>query len=164
MWSRFQTGSKSPFAKRIARMLSTDSLPRKWSIRKTCDSSKTRWIVSLSTRADLRSVPKGFSTTTLALLERPVAPSMPTTEAKAPGGTARWKRRLGREESSFSAAATASSSGAWTIGVCRAEGQVRFETFPVLTCRLGGSELSHGASRVRPELLGGQALTVGPIR
>src|SRR6185437_8892379 len=54
---RFQIGSYRPFAKRNARMLSTDSLPRKWSMRNTCDSSKTSWTASFSARAEARSVP-----------------------------------------------------------------------------------------------------------
>ena len=58
---RFQTGSNSPLANRKARMLSTDSLPRKWSIRKICDSSKTWCTAWLSSRAEARSVPNGFS-------------------------------------------------------------------------------------------------------
>ena len=44
MWSmklRFQIGSNRPLAKRNARMFCAASLPRKWSMRKTCDSSKT---------------------------------------------------------------------------------------------------------------------------
>ena len=39
-------GSKSPLANRNARMLSAASFPRKWSIRKICDSSNSscsRW-------------------------------------------------------------------------------------------------------------------------
>ena len=41
MCSRFQIGSNSPLANRKARMFWAASLPRKWSIRKTCSSSKT---------------------------------------------------------------------------------------------------------------------------
>ena len=51
MWSmklRFQIGSNRPLAKRNARMFCAASLPRKWSMRKTCDSSKTWWTKSLS--------------------------------------------------------------------------------------------------------------------
>jgi hypothetical protein len=48
MWERFQIGSKRPLAKRSARMFWAASLPRKWSIRKTCCSVKTLWISSLS--------------------------------------------------------------------------------------------------------------------
>ena len=38
---RFQIGSNNPLAKRKARMFWAASLPRKWSMRKICDSSKT---------------------------------------------------------------------------------------------------------------------------
>ena len=55
MWSRFQIGSNRPLANRNARMLSTDSLPRKWSIRKMFSSAKTLWTVSVSLRQDSRS-------------------------------------------------------------------------------------------------------------
>ena len=41
MWLRCQIGSKSPLANRKARMFCAASLPRKWSIRKICSSSKT---------------------------------------------------------------------------------------------------------------------------
>ena len=50
-WSmklRCQIGSNSPLAKRNARMLSAASLPRKWSMRKICDSSKTSWRLAFS--------------------------------------------------------------------------------------------------------------------
>ena len=61
MWSRFQIGSKSPLAKRKARMFCAASLPRKWSMRKTCSSSKIWCSMSLRATALARSVPKGFS-------------------------------------------------------------------------------------------------------
>ena len=89
MYWRFQTGSNSPLANRKARMLSTDSLPRKWSIRKICDSSKTAWAARFSARAESRSVPNGFSMITRASRARPVAPRRPMTEVNAAGGTAR---------------------------------------------------------------------------
>ena len=47
MWSRFQIGSKSPLAKRKARMFWAASLPKKWSMRKTCSSSKILYQPSL---------------------------------------------------------------------------------------------------------------------
>ncbi len=64
MWSRFQIGSKRPLAKRKARMFWTASLPRKWSMRKICSSSKYWCSMSLSATAEARSVPNGFSMTT----------------------------------------------------------------------------------------------------
>ncbi len=64
MWSRFQIGSKSPLANRKARMFCAASLPRKWSMRKICSSSKTWCSMSLSATALARSVPNGFSITT----------------------------------------------------------------------------------------------------
>ena len=85
-------------------MLSTDSLPRKWSIRKTCDSSKTASTAWFSARAESRSVPNGFSMITrVSLVARPAPPSMPTTEVNAAGGTARWNSRRGEPPMSFSA-------------------------------------------------------------
>ena len=71
-WSmklRFQIGSKSPLAKRKARMFWAASLPRKWSIRKTCDSSKVWWTRALRSIAEARSVPNGFSITTRARVD-----------------------------------------------------------------------------------------------
>ena len=47
MWLRFQIGSKRPLAKRRARMFCAASLPRKWSMRKTCSSSKTSWTIGV---------------------------------------------------------------------------------------------------------------------
>ena len=58
-------------------------------MRNTCDSSKTASTAWFSLRAEARSVPNGFSMITRASLARPVAPSMPTTEVNAAGGTAR---------------------------------------------------------------------------
>src|SRR5208282_3755642 len=103
MCERFQIGSNSPFANRNARMLSTDSLPRKWSMRKTWDSSKTACTAWFSARAESRSVPNGFSMMTRAPAASPAAPSMPTTEVNAAGGTARWYSRQGEPPISFSA-------------------------------------------------------------
>ena len=48
---RCQIGSNSPLAKRKARMLSAASLPRKWSMRKICRSSKTSCRLAFSDRA-----------------------------------------------------------------------------------------------------------------
>ena len=89
MCSRFQTGSNIPFEKRSARMFCTVSLPRKWSIRKICDSSKTPWTIALSARAEARSVPNGFSRMTRPSPVRPLAPSASAMPAKATGGTER---------------------------------------------------------------------------
>ena len=66
MCSRFQIGSNRPFAKRSARMFSTDSLPRKWSIRKTSASRRPRGRPRSARAADARSVPNGFSMITRA--------------------------------------------------------------------------------------------------
>ena len=55
-------------------MLSTDSFPRKWSMRKTCDSSNAACTVALRAWAEARSVPKGFSMMTRARSARPVRP------------------------------------------------------------------------------------------
>src|SRR5260370_21329125 len=88
MWSRFQVGSNRPFAKRRARMLSTDSLPRKWSILNTCDSSKTEWTQLVSATHVAWSVPNGFSMMTLEFSFSFVWPIIVTTDANADGGTA----------------------------------------------------------------------------
>ena len=85
MWSRFQMGSNRPLANRRARMLSTDSLPRKWSMRKIRDSSKTAWIVSLRPARTARSVPNGFSTMTRAFSASPVSPSIADRGSKRDG-------------------------------------------------------------------------------
>ncbi len=58
-------------------------------MRNTWDSSKTACTVWLSARADARSVPNGFSMITREFSARPQLPSIPTTDPKAPGGTAR---------------------------------------------------------------------------
>jgi hypothetical protein len=72
-----------------ARMFCTVSLPRKWSMRKTCDSSKTAWTVSFNERAEPRSVPNGFSMITRARSASPVRLSVPTMPRLAAGGTER---------------------------------------------------------------------------
>ena len=117
MCERFHTGSNRPLANRNARMLSTDSLPRKWSMRKICDSSKTACTALPSSIADFRSVPNGFSMTTLDRSPaRPASPSIATTEAKAAGGTARWNSRRGEPPISFSARSTSSLRGVQSSG------------------------------------------------
>src|SRR6516165_12379955 len=111
MCFRFQTGSNRPLAKRRARMLSTDSLPRKWSIRNTCDSPKWACTVAFKARAEARSVPNGFSMMIRDPGARPAAPSMPTVGSKAAGGTARWNSRPGAPPIWCSARLMASTSG-----------------------------------------------------
>ena len=86
---RFQIGSKSPFAKRNARMFCAASLPRKWSIRKIWLSSNVSCTWSLSTIALARSVPNGFSMTTRALSTSFASRSIVTTASAAFGGTLR---------------------------------------------------------------------------
>ena len=58
-------------------------------MRKICSSRKTSWTVSLSSRADFRSVPNGFSMTTRARSASPASPSVRTTGPAADGGTDR---------------------------------------------------------------------------
>ena len=89
MWSRFQMGSKRPLAKRKARMFWAASLPRKWSMRKICSSSKTWCSMSLSATALARSVPKGFSITTRDRSTSLASESIWITERSAAGGTLR---------------------------------------------------------------------------
>ena len=91
-WSmklRFQIGSNRPFAKRNARMFCAASLPRKWSMRKICDSSKTECRKSLSRCALARSFPNGFSITTREFSARSASRSIPITASAALGGTDR---------------------------------------------------------------------------
>ncbi len=89
MWSRFQIGSNSPLAKRKARMFCAASLPRKWSIRKICDSSNVSCSEALSSRAVARSVPNGFSMMIRDRSTRPASARACTTASAAPGGTLR---------------------------------------------------------------------------
>ena len=58
-------------------------------MRKTWDSSKTAWTVSLSPRAEGRSVPKGFSRIMRERSARPVRRSVSTIPGAATGGTDR---------------------------------------------------------------------------
>ena len=86
---RFQIGSKRPLAKRNARMFCAASLPRKWSIRKICSSSKT-WCTSLlSATAEARSVPNGFSMMIRDRSTSPASSSWWITSSAALGGTER---------------------------------------------------------------------------
>ena len=89
MWLRCQIGSNSPFANRKARMFCAASLPRKWSIRKICSSSKTSCSAALSDRADARSVPNGFSMTIRLRSTSFASSSSRTTARAALGGTLR---------------------------------------------------------------------------
>ena len=86
---RFQIGSNSPLAKRKARMFWAASLPRKWSIRKTCSSAKTSWTSLLSATAVARSVPNGFSMMIRDRSTRSASSSWWTTSRAAFGGTLR---------------------------------------------------------------------------
>ena len=70
-------------------MFCTVSLPRKWSIRNTCDSSNTSCTDRLSATAESRSCPNGFSRTIRAPWFRPDSPRLVTMPADAAGGTAR---------------------------------------------------------------------------
>ena len=70
-------------------MLSAASLPRKWSMRKIWSSANTSCTVSLSARADSRSVPNGFSMITRARSARPASPSVRMIGPAAGGGTDR---------------------------------------------------------------------------
>ena len=86
-------------------------------MRNTCDSSNTACTAWSSLRAESRSVPNGFSMITrVRSVARPEAPSMPTTEVNAAGGTARWNSRRGEPPISFSAFCTAATSGAGSSG------------------------------------------------
>src|ERR1700722_15753180 len=171
MCCRFQMGSKIPFANRNARMLSTDSLPRKWSILNTCDSSNTLCTASFSSLAEARSQPNGFSTITRELGEAsPDAPSIATTDSNADGGIARGNSRplappLGGVGVPVRlAVAVPVGDGLLRRGDRahqrrrvlrgrRGERQVRDELLPRLPARLRPPELVAGRPRVLPELV-----------
>jgi hypothetical protein len=87
----------------------TASLPRKWSIRKIRSSGKTARTVSLSSRAEARSWPNGFSTIRRASSARPVSPSMRTMGPIASGGTDRYSIVRASSPSSARAARTAAA-------------------------------------------------------
>ena len=89
MWLRCQIGSNSPLAKRNARMFCAASLPRKWSIRKICSSSKTSCSSPFSFLAEARSVPNGFSMMIRLRSTRSASLSRCTTGSAALGGTLR---------------------------------------------------------------------------
>ena len=58
-------------------------------MRKIRSSGKDWWRMALSSRAEARSRPKGFSTTTRPRLVRPTSSSDSITRGKADGGMAR---------------------------------------------------------------------------
>ena len=89
MLSAFQIGSNRPFANRSASTFCTASLPRKWSMRKTCSSAKTLCTAAFSARADSRSVPNGFSMISDAPSAIPVRPIIRTISSAMDGGTER---------------------------------------------------------------------------
>ena len=70
-------------------MFCAASLPRKWSIRKICSSSKTWCSSPFSFWAEARSVPKGFSMMIRLRSTSPASRSMCTTGRAAFGGTLR---------------------------------------------------------------------------
>ena len=89
MRSRFHSGSKMELVNRRNRMSMAGSLPRKWSMRMICHSSSSLRRSAFRARADARSWPNGFSTTTRARAVRP-APARPsTTRPKSDGGISR---------------------------------------------------------------------------
>src|SRR5580698_785404 len=90
-------------------------------MRNTWSSSNTACTAWSSLSAESRSVPNGFSMITrVRSVARPAAPSMPTTEVNATGGTARWYSRRGEPPISFSALLTAATSGAGSSGSAEA--------------------------------------------
>ena len=88
----FHTGSIMVSAKRRYRNSSVPILPRKWSIRYSLDSAMYWWISAASARAEARSWPNGFSTTTRPLLTRPAAASCWITGPNRNGGISRCSR------------------------------------------------------------------------
>ena len=67
----------------------TGSLPRKWSMRRICSSSSTSHSSSFSFRAESRSWPKGFSSTTRAFSVSPAPARFLTTVPNSDGGISR---------------------------------------------------------------------------
>jgi hypothetical protein len=89
MLPRFHIGSKIAFANRRYRISTSPIFPRKWSILYSWSSARYSWISSASSRADCRSWPNGFSTTTRAPLVRPAPASPAITRPNRNGGTSR---------------------------------------------------------------------------
>jgi hypothetical protein len=85
---RFQIGSKSPLAKRNARMFCAASLPRKWSIRKIWLSSKTSCSRALSFFAVQVGAERLLHDDPRAL-DQVASSSWRTTSSAAFGGTLR---------------------------------------------------------------------------
>lgn len=86
---RFQAGSRSPLAKRIASRFCTARLPRKWSMRNTRSEENARATAACSDRAERTSSPKGFSRITFASSASPVAAKSSMTASAPSGGTDR---------------------------------------------------------------------------
>jgi hypothetical protein len=76
-------------AKRKYRRFMISSRPRKWSMRKTEDSPNADRTTRLSCRAEARSRPNGFSTTTRAPAASPSSWSPLITVSNSAGGRAR---------------------------------------------------------------------------
>ena len=72
---------RAPYSKRGMKMICIGTLPR---VQRMC-----RWISAARSRADWRSWPKGFSTTTRAFFVSPAMESPPITIANNDGGTSR---------------------------------------------------------------------------
>ena len=70
-------------------MRRTSSLDRKWSIRKIVGRGSWRRRISLSSRAEARSVPNGFSMPTASAVVSPAVASAGSTECSRNGGSAR---------------------------------------------------------------------------
>ena len=111
-------------------MLSTDSLPRKWSIRKICDSSNTAcssgresWPSQVGAERLLDDDPGAASQARSRRASRP-------PPSNAAGGTARWNSRRGEPPISFSASRDRLAQRGGVVRVGAAEGQVLGERRP----------------------------------
>ena len=156
MWSRFQIGSNSPLAKRSASRLSTDSLPRKWSMRKM-----------------LRLVEDGVERGVERLRRREVGAERLLGDHAGAGGqpggaehgddAGRRRRRDGEVEQPAGLTADRllggldrGDQGAGVGGVGGTEVQRRLERRPGIAGRRGEPEVGDGVAGVLAELLVGE--------
>ena len=90
MLRRSHAGSKSALAKRSASRFCTASLPRKWSMRKTCSSSKTSCTSRSSSSKDCEVEAERLLDHQAGPLGQPLAPE----HADHPGHRGRWHRQV----------------------------------------------------------------------
>ena len=152
MWSRFQTGSKRPLAKRSARMFWTASLPRKWSMRKICSSAKTvDGSVQGLRRREVRA--EGL----LHDHPRPLGQTGVAQRADDPGHGRRGNREVDEPVGLAAELVLGPVDGVREVvggaGVGGRVGEPRGELVPGLVRRLAAAELVDGHAGERPKLV-----------